>query len=366
MDPRVTKLARLLVHYSVNLKKGQLVKIQGEMAALPLIEAIFAEAVDVGAHPYTDIIIPATQEIFLKKASRAQLEHVSPLARHEVQKIDALVAIWASQNTRFLAGVEPKRQATAHKARRPIIDRLFARMGTGEISWVGTQFPTHADAQEASMSLADFEEFVYGAGHINSPDPVKHWRKVAREQTRLKRILDRVDRLHVRSADADLKLRVKGRKWISCHGTENFPDGEIFTGPVEDSAEGWIRFSYPAVYRGRDVEDVRLEFKKGKVVAESAGRNLDYLQAMLGMDPGARRVGEFAIGTNYEIKRFTRNILFDEKIGGTCHLAVGASIPESGGKNKSALHWDMICDLKRDAEIVADGKVIYRNGKFTI
>jgi aminopeptidase len=216
------------------------------------------------------------------------------------------------------------------------------------------------------MSLVDYEDFVFGAGHLDSPDPVKHWRKVAREQKRLKRILDRVDRLHVRAADADLKLRVKGRKWISCHGTENFPDGEIFTGPIEDSAAGWIRFSFPAVYRGRDVENVRLEFKKGKVVAESAARNLDYLQAMLNMDPGARRVGEFAIGTNYEIKRFTRNILFDEKIGGTCHLAVGASIPESGGKNKSALHWDMICDLKRDAEIVADGKVIYRNGKFTI
>ncbi|NOY88895.1 MAG: aminopeptidase, partial [FCB group bacterium] len=164
----------------------------------------------------------------------------------------------------------------------------------------------------------------------------------------------------------DLKLRVKGRKWINCAGTENFPDGEIFTGPIENTAEGYIRYSYPAVYMGKEVEDVRLEFKNGKVVKESAGKNQDFLTQMLNIDKGARFIGEFAIGTNYEIKEFTKNTLFDEKIGGTCHLAVGASIPESGGKNQSSLHWDMVCNLKKDSQIKADGKVIYRNGKFAI
>jgi aminopeptidase len=201
---------------------------------------------------------------------------------------------------------------------------------------------------------------------VHSGDPVKHWKKIAKEQSRLVRILNRVDRLHIQSADTDLRLRVKGRKWVNCAGTENFPDGEIFTSPHEDSAEGHIRFTFPACYMGREVEDVRLEFKKGKVLNETAAKNLDFLQAMLNMDKGARRVGEIAIGTNYDIKRFSKNILFDEKIGGTCHLAVGNSIGEAGGKNSSALHWDMVCDLKKGGEIKADGKVIYRNGKFVI
>ena len=232
--------------------------------------------------------------------------------------------------------------------------------------WVGTQYPTFGDAQEADMSLSDYESFVYGAGHLDSTDPIKHWQKIERDQERLVKILNGLDELHVRSNDTDLRLRVKGRKWISCHGTKNFPDGEIFTGPIEDTVEGHVRFSFPAVYQGREVTDVRLEFKKGKVVAETAGKNIEFLTTMLGVDKGARFVGEFAIGTNYDIKNFTRNTLFDEKIGGTCHMALGASIPESLGKNKSAIHWDMVCDLRSGSEISADGKVIYRNGKFTI
>ena len=250
-------------------------------------------------------------------------------------------------------------------ATKPVMQKFFKRFAAGELRWVGTQFPTLADAQEAEMSLSDYENFVYGAGHIDAKDPVAHWKKVAREQARVIKILNRFDKIHVRADGTDLKLRVKGRKWINCAGTENFPDGEIFTSPIENTAEGYIRYSFPAVYGGREVQDVRLEFKKGKVVAESAGKNQDYLTAMLNMDKGARFLGEFAIGTNYQIKRFSKNILFDEKIGGTCHLAVGQGIPEAGGKNQSGLHWDMVCDLKK-GEITADGKVIYKNGKFTI
>ena len=276
------------------------------------------------------------------------------------------IHIWGSKNTRFLSGIDPKRQARAQKARLALSSRMFARIGKGEVNWVGTQFPTEADAQDAGMSLVDYADFVYRAGHIHKADPAAHWRKVAKEQLRLKKILDRINNLHIQSKDTDLKLRVKGRKWVSCHGTENFPDGEIFTSPLEDSTTGTIRFSFPATYGGREVEDVRLEFKNGRVVGESAARNEPYLKAMLDMDKGSRKVGEIAIGTNYEIKQATRNILFDEKIGGTCHLAVGASIPEAGGKNKSALHWDMVCDLRKNARILADGKEIYRNGRFTI
>lgn len=366
MDPRVTKLARLLVHYSVQVKKGQLVRIQGDPIAMPLIEEVYREVVEAGAHPLTDIQPSSLQEIYLKKASDEQFKYISPAAHAIVNKTDCLIHIWADQNTRFLSGVDPDRQAKAQRGRRPLFERLFKRIAKGEVKWVGTLFPTQANAQDADMSLVDYQEFVYRAGHLYAADPVKHWRSVEKEQTRLKKILDRVDGLHIQSKDTDLKLRVKGRKWVSCHGTENFPDGEIFTSPHEDSSEGVIRFSFPANYGGREVEDVSFEFKKGKVVAERAARNIEFLKAMLNMDPGARKVGEIAIGTNYEIKQFTRNTLFDEKIGGTCHLAVGASIPEAGGKNKSALHWDMVCDLKKDSQIVADGSVIYRNGKFTI
>ncbi len=366
MDQRTQKLAKVLVHYSLKLKKGDLFKIEGEIVTLPLIEAVYNEAMKVGAHPYTMIRIPRNEEAFFKLASEAQLKYLSPLAKYEINTIDARLVILGSENTRNLSGIDPKRMATQRKALRPLIDRWFKRTGDGSLSWCVTMFPSPAEAQDTDLSLSDYEDFVYRAGYIHMADPVKQWKKIAKEQSRLVRILNRFDRIHIRSADTDLKLRVKGRKWINCAGTENFPDGEIFTCPLEDSAEGFIRYSFPAVYTGKEVEDVRLEFKKGKVVKETAGKNQAFLTSMLNIDKGARYLGEFAIGTNYAIKRFSKNILFDEKIGGTCHLAVGASIPEAGGKNKSAIHWDMVCDLKKDSEILADGKVIYRNGKFVI
>lgn len=366
MDPRIKKLANLLVHYSVKLKKGQLLRITGEVVTLPLLEAVYHEAIDVGAHPYVTLRVPGADEYRLKHGTDAQLKYVNPMQKIEVTKMDAFIHAWGNENKRYLAGVDGKRQGIEQRAIRPYWHRIQKRIAEGKLRWVGTQFPTPADAQDADMSMNEYEDFVYGAGHITSPNPVKHWQKVEKEQMRLVKILNRLDRLHIESADTDLKLRVKGRKWISCHGTENFPDGEIFTGPLEDSVEGRVRFSYPASYMGRSVEDVRLEFKKGKVISESAGKNLKFLRDMLNIDRGARFVGEFAIGTNYGIKQFTRNTLFDEKIGGTCHMAVGDSIRESGGKNQSAIHWDMVCDLKKDSRITADGKVIYRNGKFVI
>ncbi len=366
MDPRVKKLAKLLVHYSLKLKKGQLFKIQGQSVALPLMLAVYEEALKVGAQPFINTLQPEAEELFFKYANDKQMKFISPLTKLEINKIDALLTIWGSSNTKHLSGVDSKKQAKSYTYRKPLMSKLFKRIDSGSLSWVGTQFPTHADAQDAEMSLSDYEDFVYGAGHLDDKDPVKHWLKVAKEQNRLIKIMNRFKNIHIQSPNADLKMSVKGRKWINCAGTENFPDGEIFTGPIEDSVEGWIRYSYPAVYAGREVEDVRLEFTKGKVVNETASKNQKYLTDMLNMDKGARFVGEFAIGTNYDIQQFSKNILFDEKIGGTCHLAVGASIPESGGVNKSALHWDMVCDLKKNSTITANGKVIYKNGKFTI
>ncbi len=366
MDPRVQKLAKILIHYSLKLKKGQLFKIQGQAVALPLMLAAYEEALKVGAYPYIQVNNPEAEELFYKYAKDHQMKYVSPMMKLEINKMDALLTIWGSTNTKHLSGIDSKKQAKVQMYRKPIISKLFKRIGDKSLNWVGTLFPTHADAQDAEMSLTDYENFVYGAGHLDDKDPVKHWLKVAKEQARLIKIMNRFKNIHILSPNADLKMSVKGRKWINCAGTENFPDGEIFTGPIEDSTEGFIRYTYPAVYGGREVEDVRLEFKKGRVVKESASKNQKFLTDMLNMDKGARFIGEFAIGTNYDIQQFSKNILFDEKIGGTCHIAVGASIPESGGVNKSSLHWDMVCDLKKDSTITADGKVIYKNGKFKI
>ncbi|MCX6833910.1 MAG: aminopeptidase [candidate division Zixibacteria bacterium] len=366
MDPRVRKLANLLINYSLQLKKGQLFKIKGEYVAMPLMQAAFEEALAIGANPYIEVICPEATEAMLKRGSKDQITYVTPMARLEITKMDSLLVIWANQNTNYLAGADPKKQALMRKGRSKLQRTLFKRIADKSLTWVGTAFPTQADAQKAEMSLRDYEEFVYRAGNLHLADPVKHWKQVAKEQGRLVKILNRVDRLHIRGSNADLKLRVKGRKWISCHGTQNFPDGEIFTSPLENTPEGYIHFTYPAEYDGRSAENVRLEFKAGRVVAESASRNQAFVTAMLNTDKGSRLVGEIAVGTNYEIKQATGNTLFDEKIGGTCHLAVGASILESGGKNHSAVHWDMVCDLKKDGEIVADGKVIYRKGKFII
>ena len=366
MDPRVKKLAHLLVNYSLKLKKGQLLKIQGQSVSLPLMLAAYEEALKVGAYPYIATLQPEAEELFYKYAKEDQMKYISPITKLEINKIDALLSIWGSSNTKHLSGIDSKLQAKSYTYRKPLMAKLFKRIDDKSISWVGTQFPTHADAQDAEMSLSDYEDFVYGAGHLNDKDPLKHWKKVEKEQARLIKIMNRFKNIHIQSPNADLKMSVKGRKWINCAGTENFPDGEIFTGPIENSAEGYIRYTYPAVYGGREVDDVRLEFKNGKVVKESASKNQKYLTDMLNMDKGARFIGEFAIGTNYDIQQFSNNILFDEKIGGTCHIAVGASIPESGGVNKSSLHWDMVCDLKKDSTITADGKVIYKNGKFKI
>ncbi len=365
MDPRVVKLAQLLVNYCLELKEGQILRIQAETVSYPLIRAVFEEAINVGAQPYVATSFPDLEEYLLRHGSETQLGWLSPITKTEISSVDAWLVIWGSHNTRYLSGVDAKRQAVKQHARGPIVKKLFKRIADGDMRWVGTQFPTLADAQEAEMSLRDYEDFVFRAGHIHTRNPVDRWMKMKEEQERLVAQLDRLDQIHVRSDRVDLKLRVGGRHWISCHGTQNFPDGEIFTGPIENATEGSVRFSYPAVYHGRAVNDVELTFKKGRVVSATASQNETFLTEMLGMDPGASRLGEFAIGTNYEIKRFTRNTLFDEKIGGTFHMAVGASFPESGGRNKSALHWDMVCDLTA-GEIEADGKTIYRNGKFVI
>ncbi|MDR7521750.1 MAG: aminopeptidase [Armatimonadota bacterium] len=365
-DPRLAKLAQVLIHYSLAVRPGQLVRIGGPALAAPLISEAYREALTAGAHVAVRVTVDGLEEIFFKHATDDQLRFVSPLAEHEVEKIDADLGIWAHYNTRELTGVDPRRQAIRRDATRRLSQRYLERAARGELRWCGTQYPTHADAQEAEMSLAEYQDFVFGAGLLDRPDPVAAWEQVRREQDRIARILQQHDTLHLTGPDIDLTVRVGGRTWINAAGEHNFPDGEVFTGPIETATSGRVRFSFPAIYGGREVDGITLTFKEGRVVEATAQKGQAFLLAMLDLDPGARVLGEFAFGLNYGITRFTRNILFDEKIGGTVHLALGSAYPETGGTNTSGLHWDMICDLRAGAEVRADGEVIYRDGKFLV
>jgi aminopeptidase len=366
MYERLEALAKVIVEYSLEIKPGQLLRIKAEPVAEPLVAAVFKQALMKGAHVSLDILMIDIIEFFFKNASDEQLKFVSPFKEMEVDRIDAYLGVWGTTNTKYLSGVDPIRQQLFNKSMEPVMNRFFKRAAEGSLRWSGTQFPTQAHAQDAEMSLAEYEDFVYQAGHLHEDDPVRYWRGIEKEQARIVKILDQVDQVRVRAEGTDLTLRTGGRKWINCCGKENFPDGEIFTSPIEDSVSGTVRFSFPAFLGGREADGVRLTFKKGEVVEATARKNEDFLTAMVNTDEGSRRLGEFAVGTNYEITKFTRNTLFDEKIGGTFHMALGAAYPETGGNNRSGIHWDMVCDLKTGGEIEADGKTIYRNGKFVI
>lgn len=366
MDPRIDKLAKVLVHYSLRIKSDDLFRITGPALATPLIAAVYKEGLAAGAHPFVRVQLEGLEELYLKGASDGQLRFVSEIQRLETERVTASLGIWGEWNTREMTGVDPRRIALRREATRELQRRFLERAAAEELRWCGTQYPTNAEAQDAEMSLAEYEDFVYGAGLLDRDDPVAAWEQVRKEQDRIATFLGARKKLAVRGPDIDLELSVEGRKWINAAGESNFPDGEVFTGPVEDSANGRARFSYPAIYDGREVDGVELLFENGKVVQARATKGEDFLQAMLETDAGARYLGEFAFGTNYNIKRFTRNILFDEKIGGTLHMALGIGYPETGSKNTSGLHWDMICDLRNGAEVVADGAVIYRDGQFLI
>jgi aminopeptidase len=363
-DPRVERLARLICRYSIGATKGDAILITYEPAGEPLAEELYGEVLRSGGHPMLRINPGWAQEIFYREAAPHQLDRTSPFELQEAEKTRAWILVAATSNTRRKSGVDPKKVARAQIARRPILETVFSRMAKKEWTFMIAPFPAEGDAQEAEMGLSEYEDFVYRALLVDRRDPIAEWKKISARQAALVRRFSRIRDLRIVGEGTDIRMSVKGRKWINCDGHHNLPDGEIFTGPVEDSVEGTIRYTYPAIYQGREVTDVRLTFKKGKVVKAEAAKGEDLLKSLLDMDEGARRVGEVAVGTNYGITRFTRSILFDEKIGGSIHMAVGRSIPESGGVNQSTLHWDMIKDMRKGGEIHADGKVIYRNGRF--
>jgi aminopeptidase len=361
-DPRVTKLAQVLVHYSLALKPGNLFHLRTHPVAQDLSLAVLEEAVKAGANIFIQNAVPGADEIFFKHASDAQLDYINPARRLLTEKADAMLSIWAEDNTRALSGVNPERMSRSAKAKAELDKIFFARSASKELRWCLTVYPNNAMAQECDMSLADYTEFVYKACMLNEPDPVAFWKAEGEKQKKLVDWLRGKDKVVLKGSSIDLRLSIKDRVFIPCDGKFNFPDGEIFTGPVEDSVEGWVRFRYPAIEYGQEVTDIELWFEKGRVVKETASKNQELLTSLLNTDAGSRTLGEFGIGTNYGIPKFTKNMLFDEKLGGTIHFAVGSGYPESGSKNESGIHWDMLCDMN-DAEINVDGELFYKDGK---
>jgi aminopeptidase len=365
-DPRIEKLADMLVNYSVAVQPGQKVVIQGPTLAEPLIKATYVKVLQAGGHPLVMAELPGLDELTYRYSSDEQLKFVHEPYRQVVGTYDVQIGFMADSNTKELNHIDPQRIITSRLARRDLMKTFMRRAGSGELKWTLTLFPTQAHAQEAEMSLSDYEDFVYSACMPDLDDPIGYWRRFSAHQERIVTWLKGNREVHVTGPETDLHLSVAGRRFINCDCHYNVPDGEVFTGPVENSLEGHVYYSYPAIYNGREVTGVRLWFEHGKVVKASAEKNEEYLLKTLDTDEGARYVGEFAIGTNEGIKQFTGEILFDEKIGGSFHMALGNSYPETGGVNESAIHWDMICDLRQGGEIRVDGELFYQNGQFRI
>ena len=364
-DPRVAKLGDLLVNYSLQLQPGQLLRIDAGTVAAPLVTEAYRAALRAGANVRTRIEVEGLDVISVAESNDEQLVFVSEVDRVEVEQVHAVMTIWAERNTRALTEADPERVSRRIASRRELTKRFWERIDAGEATWVGARFPTEAHAQDAEMSLPEYEDFVYAACHVREhEDPVEHWQAVSTELNARARELETFRELRIVGPDTDLRVGVDGRRWLAADGRLNMPDGEIFTSPVETETEGEIRFSFPAIFHGRSVEDVRLRFEGGRVVASEAKTANDYLRSLLEMDGGSRTLGELAFGMNYEIDRFTRDILFDEKIGGTLHLALGSSFKKLGGQNDSGLHWDMICDLRSEGEVYADGELVWKAGHF--
>jgi aminopeptidase len=364
VDPRVVKLAQILVSHSAQIKPGDRVAIEATTAAEPLVRALYASILEHGGHPHLLLELPDQDEILFNVAKKEQLDAIPPFRKLAYDQFESRIRIHSATNPRALSGVDPARQLRRQRALAPILEAQMRRGADRSFKWVTTLFPTEGFAVEAGMSLQNYEDFVYHACHADEKDPVAYWKEVESRQSKIIERIEGHNQVNLRGPNVDLSLSIEGRKFLNGAGLNNMPDGEIYTGPVEDSVNGWVRFSYPAIYKGVMVEGVELTFKNGKVVKAKAEKNQPFLLEMCRSDAGACYLGEFAIGTNYEIDHFSHNILFDEKLGGSFHMALGSGYPETGSKNTSMIHWDMICGMKDNSEIALDGEVIYRNGKF--
>jgi len=354
MDQRITKLAEILVNYSIEVKEGYTIQITGSVESQDLILECYRLIIEKGATPKTSIILPNQNYIYYKNVKDTQLKKMSKLSLFGAKNIDGYIIIKGDSNTRELSNIDPKKIATKAATNKPLRDLRLKKD-----NWVICGFPTKANAQEADMSLKEYTDFVFESTNLN-------WEEESKKQDKLKKILDNGNEVRIIGKETDISFSIKGMKGTKCCGHRNVPDGEVFTTPIRKSVNGKIYYEFPALYNGREVSGIRLEFKNGKVVKATAEKNEDLLKQMIAIDKGASYLGEFGIGVNYKLTKFIKSILFDEKIGGTIHLALGNSFEECGkGGNKSALHWDMIKDLK-DGKFLIDGKIIQNKGKFLI
>jgi len=364
-DPRVQKLAELVVKYSTKIKPGDKAIINTPATAMPLARAIFIEVLKAGGLPF---VLPRGdfEDLLYRYGSDEQIQYVHQPQRYLAEEYDARFAILADDNTKKHSNVPPEKMVLFDRGRSGLMKTMMKRAAEGVFNWVVLPFPTAAMAQDAEMSLEEYEDFVYGACMPDMNDPIGYWEN---QSQRMQKVVDWLrgrQSVHITAPDTDLTLSIKGRRFIKCDGENNMPDGEVFTGPVEDSASGHVYFSYPAIEGGREVTGVRLWFEDGKVVKATAEKNEEFLLKTLDTDEGSHRLGEFAIGANEGITKFTGEILFDEKIGGSFHMALGSGYPETGSVNESAIHWDMVCDLRRGGEITVDGDLLYKDGRFVI
>ena len=368
-DIRVQRFAKVLVEHSARIVHGDRVLIEATTAAEPLVRELFIQIMEKGGYPHPLIAFPgmmpfSQDEFYLTYANDSQLDFVPTFYKYAYDQFESRIRIHSSTNTRGITNIDPLKAQRRGKATSSITEAQMRRGAEGKFKWVTTLYPTDAYAQDAGMSLKEYEDFVFVAVHAHEEDPIAFWNGTAAGQQKAIDFLANKSQVILHGPNVDLTLSIKGRRFNNSTGTYNMPDGEIYTGPVEDSVNGWVKFTYPAIYGGVAVEGAELTFNRGRVERAQAEKNREYLVKMLESDEGARHVGEFAIGTNFDINKFTGNILFDEKIGGTFHMALGAGYPETGSKNKSSIHWDMICDMRTDSEITVDGDLFYKNGQF--
>ena len=363
-DPRTQKLAQILVNHSARIQPGDRIAIEATTAAELLVRELYIEVLKQGGHPHLLLEFPGQAKELFTFGSDKQLSFVNELRNFAYEDFESRIRIHSLTDTRALSEFSPEKQSHYQKASAPITATQMERGAKGNFKWVTTLFPTSAYAKEAGMSLSEYEDFVYHACHADEEDPIAYWESIKQEQAQAVNAFNGHKSVKLNGPNIDLTLSIDGRTFLNSYGIHNMPDGEVYTGPVENSANGWVRYTYPAIYSGVIVKGIELTFKDGRVVQASAEENEAFLHRMLDSDAGSRYLGEFAVGTNFQIDRFTGNILFDEKIGGTIHAALGAGYPETGSVNKSMIHWDMICDMRSDSEIQVDGETVYKDGDF--
>ena len=368
-EPRITNFAKVLVERCTSVQPGDRILIEATTAAEPLVRELYIQILGKGGHPQVllqlpDMSYPDHEDLLLRYGNDKQLDFVPIFHKLAYDQFEGRIRVHSATNTRSTTSIDPSRAQRRNKARGVITETQFRRGAEGAFKWVTTLYPTDGYAQDAEMNFEQYSDFVFRAVHANEKDPIAYWNKVEKDQQAAIDFMEGKSQVILRGPNVDLILSVKGRTFLNSCGTHNMPDGEIFTGPVEESVNGWVKFTYPAIYQGVAVEGAELTFSNGQVTQAKADKNQDYLLKMLESDAGSRYLGEFAIGTNFEIDKFTGQILFDEKIGGSFHMALGAGYPETGAKNKSAIHWDMICDMRTDSKILVDGELFYKNGNF--